>query len=104
MIEQPNRGKRSIGLNLAHPDGREMLLKLVETADVFLTNYLPPVRRKLRIDTEDLRERNPQIIIARGSGQGPHGPDAEKGGYDGASFWARGAPGGLRRPPPPPRP
>ena len=93
MIEQPNRGKRSIGLNLAHPDGREMLLKLVETADVFLTNYMPPVRRKLRIDTEDLRERNPQIIIARGSGQGPHGPDAEKGGYDGASFWARGGMG-----------
>ena len=93
MIEQPNRGKRSIGLNLAHPDGREMLLKLVETADVFLTNYMPPVRRKLRIDTDDLRERNPQIIIARGSGQGPHGPDAEKGGYDGASFWARGGMG-----------
>ncbi len=93
MIEQPNRGKRSIGLNLAHPDGREMLLKLVETADVFLTNYMPPVRRKLRIDTDDLRERNPDIIIARGTGQGPHGPDAEKGGYDGASFWARGGMG-----------
>ena len=46
MIEQPNRGKRSIGLNLAHPDGREMLLKLVETADVFLTNYMPPVRQQ----------------------------------------------------------
>ncbi|WP_420639586.1 CaiB/BaiF CoA transferase family protein [Candidatus Poriferisocius sp.] len=93
MIEQPNRGKRSIGLNLAHPDGREMLLKLVETADVFLTNYMPPVRRKLRIDNDDLRERNPRIIIARGTGQGPLGPDAEKGGYDGASFWARGAMG-----------
>ena len=93
MIEQPNRGKRSIGLNLAHPDGREMLMKLVETADVFLTNYMPPVRRKLRIDTHDLRERNPKIIIARGTGQGPHGPDAEKGGYDGASFWARGGMG-----------
>jgi crotonobetainyl-CoA:carnitine CoA-transferase CaiB-like acyl-CoA transferase len=93
MVEQPHRGKRSIGLDLAHPDGREALLKLVETADVFLTNYLPPIRRKLRIDTDDIRARNPNIIIARGSGAGPKGPDAEKGGYDGASFWARGGMG-----------
>ena len=93
MVEQPHRGKRSIGLDLAHPDGREALMKLVETADVFLTNYLPPIRRKLQIDTDDIRARNPDIIVARGSGAGPKGPDAEKGGYDGASFWARGGMG-----------
>ncbi len=93
MVEQPHRGKRSIGLDLTQPDGREALLKLVETADVFLTNYLPPIRRKLEIDTEHIRARNPTIIIARGSGAGPKGPDAEKGGYDGASFWARGGMG-----------
>ena len=93
MIEQPNRGKRSVALDLAHPDGREALLTLVETADVFLTNYMPPVRRKLRIDTDDIRARNPDIIVARGSGTGPKGPEAEKGGYDGASFWARGGVG-----------
>jgi len=95
MIEQPNRGKRSVGINLAHPDGREAFLKLVETADVLLTNYLAPMRRKLGIDTEDLRRRNPQLIIARGSGQGPHGPDADRGGYDGTSFWARGGMGAV---------
>ena len=93
MVEQPHRGKRSIGLDLSHADGREALMKLVESADVFLTNYLPPIRRKLQIDTEDIRARNPNIIIARGSGTGPKGPDAEKGGYDGASFWARGGMG-----------
>jgi crotonobetainyl-CoA:carnitine CoA-transferase CaiB-like acyl-CoA transferase len=93
MVEQPHRGKRSIGLDISTDDGREVLLKLVETADVFLTNYLPPIRRKLRIDTDDIRSRNPNIIIARGSGTGPKGPDAEKGGYDGASFWARGGMG-----------
>ena len=90
MVEQPNRGKRSVALNIAHPDGREALLKLVETADVFLTNYLEPVRRRLGIDNEAILARNPSIIIARGTGQGPAGPDAEKGGFDGASFWARG--------------
>lgn len=90
MMEQPNRGKQSVGIDISNPDGREALLKLVETADVFLTNYMPKVRRKLRIDVDDIRERNPNIVIARGTGQGPKGPDAEKGGYDGASFWARG--------------
>ncbi len=93
MVEQPHRGKRSISLDLGHDDGREALFKLVETADVFLTNYLPQVRRKLRIDTEDIRARNPSIIVARGSGTGPKGPEAERGGYDGASFWARGGMG-----------
>ena len=90
MIEQPNRGKKSIAIDISKPEGHEALMKLVETADVFLTNFLPPIRRKLHIDTEDIRKRNPNIIIARGSGTGPHGPDAEKGGFDGASFWARG--------------
>ncbi len=93
MMEQPNRGKRSVAIDIAHSDGHEALMRLVETADVFLTNYLPSVRRKLRIDTDDIRARNPSIIVARGSGQGSKGPDAEKGGYDGASFWARGGVG-----------
>ncbi|HMG40373.1 MAG TPA: CoA transferase [Acidimicrobiales bacterium] len=93
MIEQPNRGKRSVAIDIAHPDGHEALMRLVDTADVFLTSYLPPVRRKLGIDTDAIRARNPNIIVARGSGQGPKGPDAEKGGYDGASFWARGGVG-----------
>lgn len=95
MIEQPNRTKRSMAINLVHPDGHEAFMKLVETADVLLTNYLPPIRRKLKVDTDDVRARNPNIIIARGSGQGPAGPDAEKGGYDGASFWARGGMGAV---------
>jgi crotonobetainyl-CoA:carnitine CoA-transferase CaiB-like acyl-CoA transferase len=90
MIEQPNRGKKSVGIDLANPDGREVFFDLVASADVLLTNYLPQVRRKLDIETEALRERNPNLIIARGSGQGPLGPDAEDGGYDGASYWARG--------------
>ena len=93
MMEQPNRGKRSVGLDLTTDEGREVLLKLVATADVFLTNYLPHVRAKLKIDTEDIRAANPDIIIARGSGAGPKGPEAHKGGYDGAAFWARGGVG-----------
>jgi crotonobetainyl-CoA:carnitine CoA-transferase CaiB-like acyl-CoA transferase len=90
MMEQPNRGKRSVAIDIAKPDGHEAFMRLIEGADVFLTNYLPQVRRKLRVDVEDVRARNPQVVVARGSGQGARGPDAEKGGYDAASFWARG--------------
>lgn len=89
MMEQPNRGKRSVAIDLSKPDGREAFFTLVESADVLLTNYMPAVRRKLGIDVDDVRARNPRIIVAKGTGQGPKGPDAEKGGYDGASFWAR---------------
>jgi crotonobetainyl-CoA:carnitine CoA-transferase CaiB-like acyl-CoA transferase len=90
IIEQPNRGKRSIGLDIATDDGRALLYKLVETADVFLTSFLPDTLRKLRIDEEQIRAVNPGIVYARGTGQGPKGPDAHMGGYDGATYWARG--------------
>lgn len=101
LIEVPNRGKRSLGLNIASPEGRELLDRLIATADVFLTNFLPPTLAKLRLDVDDVRAVQPDIIYARGTGQGTRGPDAGKGGYDGASYFARGgvyesltAPGG----------
>ena len=90
MFELPNRGKRSVALDLSTDDGRELLYKLAETADVFLTNYLPDVRQRLGIDVDDIRKRNPTIIYVRGSGQGARGPEAGRGGFDGASYWARG--------------
>lgn len=89
MFELPNRGKRSVGLDLSTDAGRELLYRLVETADVFVTNYLPDVRARLQIDVEHIRARNPRIIYVRGSGQGPRGPEANRGGFDGASYWAR---------------
>jgi crotonobetainyl-CoA:carnitine CoA-transferase CaiB-like acyl-CoA transferase len=91
MIEIPNRGKRSVGLDLGTEEGRDLLLQLVASADVFLTNFLPDARRRLRIEVEDLRAANPDLIYVRGSGNGVRGPDAAKGGYDATSYWARGA-------------
>jgi crotonobetainyl-CoA:carnitine CoA-transferase CaiB-like acyl-CoA transferase len=90
MMEQSNRGKRSIGIDLATEGGREVLYDLVKDADVFLTNFLAPARRRLEIDVEDIKAVNPAIVYARGTGQGPEGPDADKGGYDAAAFWSRG--------------
>src|ERR671931_514691 len=78
-------------LKIEHPeDGHQLLLELAATSDVFLTNFLPAARRKLRIDVEDIRAANPNIIYARGSGNGRRGPEAERGGYANRSYWARG--------------
>lgn len=90
IIEVPNRGKRSIGIDLSTPGGREVLYTLAAQADVFLTNYLPAARAKLGLDLDDLRRANPNIIYVRGSAHGPVGPDADSPGYDGVSYWARG--------------
>lgn len=90
MMEQSNRGKRSVGIDLANPAGRQVLYDLCKDADVFLTNFLPAARRKLKIEVEDIRAVNPKIVYVRGSGHGQRGPDIEKGGYDAASFWSRG--------------
>jgi crotonobetainyl-CoA:carnitine CoA-transferase CaiB-like acyl-CoA transferase len=89
LMEHPNRGKRSIGLDLAIPSGHAVLLDLVRDADVFVTNFLPNAQRKLHIEVDDIRRANPQIIYVRGSGHGQRGPDAGKPGYDGSTFWAR---------------
>ncbi len=90
MMQQSNRGKRSVGIDLASEGGRELLYRLVETADVFLTNFLPDARTRLAIDPEDIRKVNPNCIYVRGTGHGPKGPDAGKGGYDATAFWSRG--------------
>ena len=95
IIEQPNRGKRSIGLDISTDHGRELLYKIAAESDVFLTSFLPDVRQRLQIDVEHIRAVNPDIVYARGTGQGPKGPDAGKGGYDGASYWARGGVGSV---------
>jgi crotonobetainyl-CoA:carnitine CoA-transferase CaiB-like acyl-CoA transferase len=89
IIEQPNHNKRSIGIDLGRDSGRQVLYDLCKRADVFLTNWLPPARKKQQIDVEHIRAHNPDIIYVRGTGQGTKGPDAEKGGYDGSAFWAR---------------
>ena len=80
---------RSIGIDLANPEGHAVLAELVGRADVFLTNFLPDARRKLGIEVDDIRALSPDIIYARGSGHGARGPEAEKGGFDHTSFWAR---------------
>ena len=89
-IEHANRGKRSVGIDIASPGGREVLDLLVRSADVFMTNLLPASRARLRIEVGDLRAVNPRIVYARGTGLGERGPERNRGGFDYATFWARG--------------
>ncbi|MGF7236746.1 MAG: CaiB/BaiF CoA transferase family protein [Frankia sp.] len=99
LLEHSNRGKRSLGLDLTSDAGRDILYRLAATCDVFLTNKLPSVRTKLKVDLEDIRAHNPNIIYVRGTGQGERGPDADKGSYDSLAFWARaGVAAGVMRP------
>jgi crotonobetainyl-CoA:carnitine CoA-transferase CaiB-like acyl-CoA transferase len=99
-----NRGKRAIALDLTRPDAQEIVYRLVEDADVFLTSLLPPVRAKLGVDLDRIRTRNPGIIYAAGSGQGVAGPESDKGGYDSITFWSRGSVSASVTPPDYPRP
>lgn len=90
MLEVPNRGKRSVGLDIASSEGIEILHELLEDADVFVTSFLEPQRKKLKIDVDDVRAVNPNLVYARGTGWGPRGPEANRGGFDLAASWARG--------------
>jgi crotonobetainyl-CoA:carnitine CoA-transferase CaiB-like acyl-CoA transferase len=94
-----NRGKRSIALDLARPTAHDIVVDLARTADVFLTSYLPSTRQKLGIDIDDVRAVNPSIVYACGTGQGAQGKQADRGGYDAISFWARGGVAATITPP-----
>lgn len=89
MIEHPNRGKRSVGVDISTEEGQRLIYEIAKTADVFLTNYLPSARQKLKIDLEHIRAANPNIIYARGSAFGDKGPERNSGGFDNTAFWTR---------------
>ena len=89
LLEHSNRGKKSLGLDLTSPDGLGILHQLIATSDVFLTNKLPRVLKKLHIEVDEVRAHNEKIVYVRGHGQGARGPDADKGSYDSLAFWAR---------------
>ncbi len=77
-----HRNKRSLTLNLKAPEGRDILYKLVKTADVLVENYRPNVKFRLGIDYEALREINPRLVYGSISGFGQDGPYADRPGVD----------------------
>jgi crotonobetainyl-CoA:carnitine CoA-transferase CaiB-like acyl-CoA transferase len=75
------RNKRSVTLDLADPRGRELLLRLAETADVLAENFTPGVLERLVGGTDVLLERNPRLVVVRITGWGQTGPHAAKPGF-----------------------
>lgn len=90
ILELSNRGKRSIAIDIKTDTGRELFGRLLASADVFLTNWLPGALERAGLTVEDIRSFNPGIIIARGTGLGVRGPDRDSGGFDAAAYLARG--------------
>ncbi len=83
------RNKRSVALDLKTDEARAVLHRLVDGADIFITNYPRPVRQRLGFTYEDLAPRNERLIYAALSAYGETGPEAEKTGFDSTAYWAR---------------
>ena len=88
-FEPDNRGKRSLALNLRMAEDRSHLLTLLDTADVFLTNVRAAGLKRLGLDPDTVRSRNPSLVYAIMTAYGLTGPDADTAGFDLGAFWAR---------------
>ena len=84
-----NSGKKFISLNLKSPEGKEIIGKLLEKADVFLTNTRPDALKRLGLSYEELKERYPRLIYAIVLGFGEEGPEAARPAFDTTAFWTR---------------
>jgi len=84
-----NRNKRSVAIDLSREGGRKIIYRMVEKADVFLTNLRLIERNKFGLEYETLNTLNPRLIYGSVTGHGRHGPDKDMPAYDTTVFWAR---------------
>lgn len=97
-FEFDNGGKRSIVIDTASDEGRAVMRRLAAEADVFLTNVRPGGLERSGLDPASLRALNPRLIYASVTGYGLDGPDADRPGFDIASFWSRSGMAALHTP------
>jgi alpha-methylacyl-CoA racemase len=81
-MEVLNRGRRSIGIDLKHPDGVETLLRMVERADALIEGFRPGVAERLGVGPDECRARNPKLVYGRMTGWGQDGPYVQAAGHD----------------------
>jgi crotonobetainyl-CoA:carnitine CoA-transferase CaiB-like acyl-CoA transferase len=84
-----SRNKRGLALDLGKPAAREVIRRLVSTADAFITNFPLAVRKKFGLNYEDLAPLNERLIYASFTGYGEIGAEASKPGFDSNAYWAR---------------
>jgi len=89
VFDFDNRGKKSISIDTSKSEGQAILRRLVEDADVFLTNVRPGGLERSGLSYEELRKVNPRLVYCSLTGYGLEGPDADRPGFDIASFWSR---------------
>ncbi len=89
VFELDNRSKRSVVFDLRSEDGMANALRLIATADVFLTNIRTGALERLGLDYDTLSAQFPELIYAHISGFGREGPDADRAAFDIAAFWSR---------------
>lgn len=87
--QMDSRNKRSIVLDLKKPEARTALDRLIETSDILICNFPPPVRDKLRLAYDDVKQVNPKLIYASLTGYGETGPDRDRPGFDATAYFAR---------------
>jgi len=88
-FELDNRGKRSIVVNYAEAEGRDIALRIIDRADVFITNLRPAALVRAGLDYESLAQRNPRLVYASVTGYGLDGPDRDRAAFDIGAFWSR---------------
>lgn len=84
-----SRNKKSVALDLSVPQGRDVLIRLIKTADVFVTNYQHSLLEKFQLTWDDLQPENERLIYAHLTGYGDTGEDADAPAYDALAYWAR---------------
>lgn len=84
-----NRGKRSMAIDLKAPEARGILRRLIENADVFLTNHRPKSLEGLGLGWPELQAINPRLVYAHGTGFGDIGDEIDKPGFDSVCYWSR---------------
>lgn len=89
FLEQWNGSKRGIAVDLSQEAGKEIVYKLVELSDVFVTNFRAVAIDRLALDYETVKRINPRIIYAQATGFGTKGPDRDRRAFDETSFWIR---------------
>jgi len=89
VFELDNRGKRGIAVDIRSDDGAEIMSRLLDDADVFVTNLRPGALQRAGLDAPTVMARHPRLIYGHITGYGTDGPDADRAAYDLAAFWSR---------------
>jgi len=89
IFDNLNANKKSVSLDMKTPEGMAVMHKLLETADIFITNVRTGGLKRMGLDYDSLKVKYPKLVVGQLAAYGSKGPDKDKPGYDSTAFWAR---------------